>query len=121
MTPTYWESKASRLHPYRWRLGGTTLLAFLVLGASMALGEHLLMVMSVAIGLPVIVVAWGFLCASVWFEPTKGRLRTDSWLGRHIPPLNTIARWWAAFFLLLWFIVGFLVIALWVIGVIRTA
>ena len=121
MSPAFWESKASEFYRYRWWLGGTALLAFLLLGSSMLLGDRLFMVVAVAIGVPVMVVAWGLLCVGTWFEPSKGTLRTSSWLGRHIPPLNTLARWWAAIFLPIFFASGVLGAAFWVLSVFHAA
>jgi hypothetical protein len=121
MSPTFWESKARQVYPYRWWLGATTLLAFLLIGASGMLGGRPFMVASVAIGVPVMVIAWGLFCMSLWFEPSRGTLSANSWLGRHLPPLNMLARWWAAIFLPIFFASGVLGAAWWVFGVLRAA
>ena len=121
MSPAFWESKATQLYPRRWWLGSASVLAFLVVGACGFLGNRVLMVGSVAIGIPVMVVAWSLLCAGYWFEPSKGTLRSNSWLGRRIPFLNTLARWWAAIFLPIFLASGVLVAAFWVFSVLRAA
>ena len=121
MSPAFWESKATKLYPYRWWLGGTSILAFIAMGASGFLGERAYVMASVAVGLPLMVVAWGLLCAASWFEPTKGSLRSDSWLGRHVPPLNVVARWWAALFLTLFLAAGFVGPLWWLFNVAKAA
>jgi hypothetical protein len=117
MSPAFWESKATRLYPYRWWLGGTSILAFIAMGASGLLGERAYVMASVAVGLPLMVAAWGLLCATSWFEPSKGTLSSNSWLGRHMPPLNAVARWWAALFLSLFFAAAVLAPIWWLFNV----
>src|SRR4051812_31088996 len=119
MSPRFWELKAVQLYPYRWWLGGISVLAFVAMGASGLLGNRVFLIASVAVGLPVMVGAWGLFCVSSWFEPQRGTLSSNSWLGRHMPPLNAIARWWAAIFLPLFFAAGILGPAWWVFNVAR--
>jgi len=121
MSPHFWESKAAQLHPYRWWLGGASLVAFLAVGASGVLGNRILAIATVAIAMPVLVSAWGLLCAALWFEPTRGTLRSSGWLGRHMPPINTVARWCAAIFLPLFLAAGVVGPIWWVFNVVRAA
>ena len=58
-TTAFWESKAAKLYPYRWWLGGTSVLAFIAMGGCGLLGERAYVIASVAVGLPLMVVAWG--------------------------------------------------------------
>jgi hypothetical protein len=120
MSPKFWESKATQLYPYRWWLGGTSVLALLAIGTSGFLGYRGLLIASV-VALPVMVIAWGLFCASAWFEPTRGTLSSNSWLGRHMPPLNTLARWWAAVFLPLFIAAGLLGPVWWAFSVAKAA
>ena len=108
MSPAFWESKATRLYPHRWWLGGASMLVFIAIAVSGLLGERAYVMAVVVVGLPLMAIAWGLFCAAYWFEPTKGALRANSWLGRHAPPLNTLSRWWAALFLPLFLAAGVL-------------
>lgn len=116
MSPRFWEVKATQLYPYRWWLGGASVLAFLAIAASGFTGSRTVLVAAVAVALPVMVIAWGLLCASSWFEPSRGTLSANAWLGRHAPALNALARWWAAFFLSIFIAVGSLAPIWWVVG-----
>ena len=121
MSPKFWEAKATQLYSYRWWLGGISVLAFIASGASGFAGDRTVLVVAVAVSVPVMVVAWGLLCAGSWFEPSRGTLSSNSWLGRHAPPLNALARWGAALFLPLFIAVGLLAPIWWVISVARAA
>ena len=121
MSPTFWEAKATKLYPYRWWLGGISALAFITMGASGFAGSRTVLMAAVFVALPVMVVAWGLLCACTWFEPSKGTLSANGWLGRNMPPLNSLARWWAAVFLPLFIAAGLLAPVWWVIGVAKAA
>jgi hypothetical protein len=117
MSPAFWELKATQLRPYRWQLGGATLLGFLMMGAAGFLGNRAVLIAAVAVGFPTIAIAWGLFCAIAWFEPSKGSLRPDSWLGKHVRPLNVLARWWGAMMLPVFFAAGVLGTIWWVHGV----
>src|SRR4051812_47056029 len=116
MSPGFWELKATQLRPYRWQLAGGTLLAFLLTGASGFLGNQAVRIAAVGVGFPTIAIAWGLFCAVSWFEPSKGSLRADSWLGEHVRPLNVLARWWAAITLPLFFAAAIVGTIWWVHG-----
>ena len=121
MSPRFWEVKATQLYPYRWWLGSISVLALIAIGASGFAGDRTVLMAAVVVALPIMVVAWGLLCASSWFEPSRGTLSPNSWLGRHAPPLNALARWWAAVFLPLFIAVGLLAPIWWVLSVARAA
>jgi hypothetical protein len=117
MSPAFWESKATKLYRCRGWLGGASLFAFLAIGVSGFLEVRVFAVASAAVGFPIVVIAWGLLCAASWFEPTKGSLSPNGWLGRHAPSVNTVARWWAAFLLPLFFAAGVLAPIWWLLNV----
>jgi hypothetical protein len=121
MSPRFWESKAAQIYPYRWWLGGVSVLAFIAMAASGFAGNRTVLVATVVVALPVMVVAWGLLCASSWFEPSRGTLSGNSWLGRHAAALNALARWWAAIFLPLFIAAGILAPIWWATNVAKAA
>jgi hypothetical protein len=121
MSPRFWEIKARQLYPYRSWLSGISIVALIAIAASGFAGDRNFLMAAVAVALPVMVIAWGLLCASSWFEPSTGTLGPASWLGRHARPLNDLARWSAALFLLLFITAGLLAPIWWVFSVARAA
>src|SRR5262249_16192262 len=115
MSPHFWESRAQRLYPHRAWLAMATAAgvgAFVVSGFVLQPSAARLVI---ALCFSTIVAAWGLLCACYWFEPSKGSLRADSWLGRHLGPINAVARWWAAIFLTLFIAAGLAAPVWWMI------
>lgn len=119
MSPRFWETKATQLYPYRGWLTGISVFALIAIAASGVAGDRTVLAAAVAVALPAMVIAWGLICASSWFEPSRGALSRYSWLGRHARPLNDLARWWAALFLVLFIAVGLLAPIWWAFSVAR--
>jgi len=116
MSPTYWESKALLLYPRKaWFAVATAVGMLMFIGAGFFLPVRIAQIF-VAISFSVIVSAWGLFCVCYWFEPSKGSLRSDSWMGRHLPPINLIARWWFAIMIVLFFVAGIVGPVWWLIG-----
>src|SRR5947207_9079791 len=98
MSPEFWERKAQHLYPRRKRLAvGTAIGVVMFIGSGFFLAPPLGQLVS-ALGMSIVAVNWGLFCVAYWFEPSRGSLRHDTWLGRHLGVLNVAFRWWAAVF-----------------------
>ena len=115
-TPSVFERHAVPLHPYRWWLGGASLLVYCLMFGLAALlnslpirlpfsGVYLLMALA-----PALVWCWGLMLVGVWFHPAVGIIRTESpWFLRAPRFLQAAIRWYAAVFLVIWFAIPILV------------
>jgi len=115
MSPQFWEAKAQHLYPNRPWLAlatGTGVLLFVCGGY---LSPSLFAPVVSALGMATVAISWGLFCVAYWFEPSRGSLRGDSWLGRNIAPLNAAARWWFAIFASIFLAAGIIGPAWWLI------
>jgi hypothetical protein len=99
---------AARYYPYRWRFAAASALVFLLLVLIFfALPRAVARVLPF-VG-PALAVSWGMLLICFWFEPARGTLFSGVFV-RFIPrPGQVILRWYAAIFLVIWFVFGILV------------
>jgi hypothetical protein len=97
---------ATRFYPFRWWLGGITMMFFATAFVLMMLrSTYAVYFVGVAAG-PIIAISWGLLCMCIWFHPTLGRLRTG-WFINRLPRVGrSILLWYFAVFLTLWFVFG---------------
>jgi hypothetical protein len=121
MSPKFWEKRAQQLYPHRkWLAVGTAVGILMFIGGGFFISSAPAPFVS-ALGLSTAAISWGLFCVAYWFEPSKGSLRHDTWLGRHLGALNIVARWWAAIFAAIFLIAGVVGPAWWVVGAARAA
>jgi hypothetical protein len=105
----YWERRAHKIHPFRWWLGGVSVL---LIAALWYLAPRAEATASFNLSLYVFVISlvmwiWGALCLAVWFHPSLGNMRYGSpwWLG--LPrPAQSFFRGYGAVFLVFWFVLS---------------
>ena len=109
MTPVIFERYAAKLWPYRWRLGIATFAAFLSLVPSVLAAQRFAPGATPFVSTLSILAfswSWGLVCIAVWFHPQHGKMRPGgSRVLRAVPALQSALRWYASFFLMLWFAV----------------
>jgi len=109
-TPAFFELHATRLWPHRWVFGTATFVVFLVFSALLLAAIKFRFALPVAVG-PLFAVfstaicwLWGLMLAGVWFHPSRGNARLGSpWFLGAPRIAQVLFRWYAAFFLALWF------------------
>jgi hypothetical protein len=115
MTPSFWEAKAQRLYPKRGWFALATVAGILMFGGSGFLTPALVARLTGALGFATVVLAWSLFLVCYWFEPSKGALRADTWMGRRLPAIHGVMRWWSAVLLALCFAFGIAAPAWWLI------
>jgi hypothetical protein len=99
---------AARYYPYRWRFAAACGLVFLLLILIFFAFPRGVAGVIPFVG-PALAVSWGMVLVCFWFEPTRGTLFSGVFV-RFIPRIvQVILRWYAAIFLLIWFVFGILV------------
>ena len=116
MTPAVFRSFADRFHKYRWYFLAISLLSFGAIAVVIALTPKTpqpatwLVGFSFGVLVPIGLVAWGLLCACIWFHSIKGKFETNSGLwGRFPTVLQAAIKWYAAIFLTIWFFVALII------------
>jgi hypothetical protein len=105
MLPLFFTSQAEKLFHKRWWFLGASISGMLSIFVSLFAGNaksHL----PLALLMPLVVVSWGLLCMCIWFHPTKGKLYVGSIASQPPTLLQTIIRWYAAVFLVLFMFFG---------------
>jgi hypothetical protein len=99
---------AQRYYAYRWRfLAASGLVFLLLILVFFALPRAVAFVLPL-VG-PALSFSWGMVLICFWFEPTRGSLFSGAFV-RLIPRIAQVAlRWYAAIFLMIWFVFGILV------------
>jgi hypothetical protein len=106
---------ATRYYPYRWRFVAASGLVFLFLILIFFVFPRAVAVVAPMVG-PALGVSWGMVMMCFWFEPVQGSLFSGAFV-RFIPRIGQIVlRWYAAIFLLIWFVFGILVWPLFVLS-----
>jgi hypothetical protein len=99
---------AARYYPYRWRFAAASGLVFVLLILIFFTFPRAVAHVLPFIG-PALAVSWGMVLVCFWFEPTRGTLFSGVFV-RFIPRIvQVILRWYAAIFLVIWFVFGILV------------
>lgn len=99
---------ATRYYAYRWRFVAASGLAFLSLILVFFAFPRAVAVVLPLVG-PALAFSWGMVLMCFWFEPARGSLFRGGFV-RFIPRIGQIAlRWYAAIFLMIWFVFGILV------------
>jgi hypothetical protein len=99
---------ATRYYPYRWRFVAASGLVFLFLIVVFFAFPRAVAVVMPSVG-PALAVSWGMVLMCFWFEPTRGSLFSGVFV-KLIPRIGQIfLRWYAAIFLVIWFVFGILV------------
>jgi hypothetical protein len=99
---------AVRYYPYRWRFSAASGLVFALLILIFFAFPRAVAAVIPFVG-PALAVSWGMVLVCFWFEPTRGTLFSGVFV-RSMPRLGqVILRWYAAIFLLIWFVFGILV------------
>jgi hypothetical protein len=110
-----------QLYPYRkWLVASTGLGIVLFVGGGYLL-PRLVASFIAALGFATVAVSWTLFCVCYWFEPTKGSLRPDNWLGRHVRVLNEVSRWWGALLASMFVVGGVVGSVWWVLHAVRSA
>jgi hypothetical protein len=105
---------ATRYYPYRWRFAAASGLVLLFLILVFFAYPRAVAVVTLLVG-PALAVSWGMALMCFWFEPMRGGLFTGVFV-RFIPRIGQIAlRWYAAIFMLIWFVFGIVVWPLFVL------
>lgn len=99
---------ATRYYPYRWRFVAASGLVFLSLIVVFLAFPRAVARVLPLVG-PALAVSWGMVLVCFWFEPVRGSLFSGLFV-RFTPRIGQIVlRWYAAIFLIVWFIFGILV------------
>jgi hypothetical protein len=99
---------AARYYPYRWRFAAASGLVFLFLILIFSALPRAVAHVLPFVG-PALAVSWGMLLICFWFEPTRGTLFSGVFVGFIPRTGQVILRWYAAIFLVIWFVFGILV------------
>jgi hypothetical protein len=99
---------ATRYYPHRWRFVAASGLVFLLLIVVFFAIPRAVAVVMPLVG-PALAVSWGMVLMCFWFEPARGSLYSGVFV-KFVPRIGQIfLRWYAAFFLVIWFVFGILV------------
>jgi hypothetical protein len=118
VSPALFERYALPLWPYRWRLGvaalATPLLFIALIVAARKLGVSSRWDdAALALIAPAMCWPWGLMLIGTWFHPEHGTMRPGSpWFLRAPRAIQAGFRWYAAFFLVLWFAVPLVAVAM---------
>ena len=99
---------ATRYYSYRWHFVAASALVLLFLIAIFFAIPRAIAAVAPWVG-PALAASWGMALLCFWFEPARGGLFSGA-VVRFIPRMGqTILRWYAAIFLVIWFAFGMLV------------
>jgi hypothetical protein len=105
---------ATRYYPYRWRFVAASGLVFICLILVFFTFPRAVAIITPFVG-PALAVSWGMVLVCFWFEPVQGSLFSGGFV-KFIPRIGQIAlRWYAAVFLVIWFVFGIVVWPLFVL------
>jgi hypothetical protein len=113
MTPAMFRSFADRFSRFRAYFLVVSLLSFGVIAVLIAAQANAYQPATWLIGLafgvlvPLGLFCWGLLCVCTWFDSKKGKLEAQSGIWGRMPGwLQSAIRWYASFFLVVWFFVA---------------
>jgi uncharacterized membrane-anchored protein len=106
---TFLTNQAQKNYAKHWWFLFVSLIGMSAIFGTFVLGDEksfatIVLLMSIVVGY------WALLCMYVWFHPTKGNLNAHSKIMSKLPAvLQTFILWYAAIFLVLFFICGLIV------------
>jgi hypothetical protein len=99
---------ASRYHSYRWWYVAASACVFIAVAAILSGVPRAFRVAIIFVG-PALAMSWGMAVICFWFEPARGGLYGSVAI-KHLPRMGqTVLRWFAAGFVVLWFAFGLVI------------